>query len=58
MPKKKQKLWCKLAEIISAKDTMFGKSYKVRVPGVEKELTVGAVALGEVCFDFDLNFEI
>ena len=42
MVKAKTKLWCKCEKVESTSDGLFGKTFKVRVPGVEKVLTIAA----------------
>ena len=48
MVKKKKKLWCQIQKIHGAKTTMFGKTFKISIDGVEQQLTVSAGCLNDV----------
>ena len=45
MVKPKTKLWCKISKIHSSKTSLFGTTYKVSVPGVERLLAIPASCL-------------
>ena len=47
MVKKKKKLWCPVEKIHGEKASIFGKTFTISIPGVEKQLTVSARCLNE-----------
>ena len=47
MVKKKTKLWCPVTEVHGIKATVFGKTYQVSIPGVDKILTVAENCINE-----------
>ena len=47
MVKKKTKLWCPVTEVHGSKSTVFGKTFQVSIPGVEKILTITENCMNE-----------